>query len=250
MCLVIKNGILKKADFCSRPGETTAIVPEGVRVIGKQAFKGQKKLTKILLPKSLEVIEAYAFFYCQGLEEMRIPPRVHTIGDRGFSACTRLGAFYVPETVKNCGNEVLSRSSHLYHITVYRMDGSRFVFPVRSSYSSAQLQFLLTGNHSEDIPPGLLGVLLERMVLSGYDTSQKTTERLFELSVGMCIDNQDFHSMKELLSHSRITAHIPVQLYEKMLAYANEKQAFDLQLLLMETMRKYHITGNTDLFQL
>lgn len=250
MCLVIRNGILKKAELQNNPPETVVTVPEGVRVIGKQAFRNQKRLTKLILPDNLEVIEACAFYGCDHLKELHIPPRVHTIGDKAFSDCSRLGTFHVPDTLQNCGNDVLAKSSHLYRITVYKQDGREFTFPVRSSCSSSQLKFLLTGNDDEGVPRRLLRILLERMVLSGYDDSQETVEYLFALSVGLFIDDQEFRAMKEMLSDTRIAARIPVKLYEKMLTYANKHQAFDFQLLLMNAIRQYHTTGSTDSFRL
>ena len=62
---------------------TTAILPDGLEIIGKSAFKGCSALEKLVLPDSVRVIEEYAF---QGISItfVRIPKMVEIISSDVF----------------------------------------------------------------------------------------------------------------------------------------------------------------------
>ena len=54
-------------------GETTAVVPEGVKAIGeKGGFTSKPTWVSITLPRSLTRIEREAFYYCKNLESVVI----------------------------------------------------------------------------------------------------------------------------------------------------------------------------------
>lgn len=56
-------------------------IPDGVEVIGENAFEGCKSLTSITLPDSVRRIENQAFRGCSSLKEIEIPESVEHIGD-------------------------------------------------------------------------------------------------------------------------------------------------------------------------
>ena len=65
-------------------GRNTEItVPDGIRVIGKQAFAGLP-VTSVTLPESVVRIDDYAFCRCTELTHLHIPGGVRRIGYRAF----------------------------------------------------------------------------------------------------------------------------------------------------------------------
>ncbi|MCR4645092.1 MAG: leucine-rich repeat domain-containing protein [Oscillospiraceae bacterium] len=62
----------------------TLTIPEGVEVIGTQAFYDCINLREIHLPESLTTIEGSAFCGCKSLRKIYIPDNVRYIGDHAF----------------------------------------------------------------------------------------------------------------------------------------------------------------------
>ena len=55
------------------PEITELVIPDGVKVIGREAFAKCGKLTSLTIPDSVEVIGNEAFYYCTELTTVRIP---------------------------------------------------------------------------------------------------------------------------------------------------------------------------------
>ena len=66
------------------PEETALVIPEGIEVIARGAFRGCKNLTAVTFPESLEEIGANAFYGCSGIAEFNIPANVRSIGDEAL----------------------------------------------------------------------------------------------------------------------------------------------------------------------
>lgn len=81
-----------------KPGSAYT-VPEGIRVIGADAFSRNRQLEKVLLPSSLETIEDYAFYKMYSLAEMDIPEGVTRIDAYAFCQCDELRKVVIPSTV-------------------------------------------------------------------------------------------------------------------------------------------------------
>ncbi len=81
---VISDGAF---DGCTRLRNFEFI--DGLRVIGKKAFRGTDLVT-LILPDSLVEIGNSAFEDCEYLKEVRIPPKVKMISDRLFKGCYNL----------------------------------------------------------------------------------------------------------------------------------------------------------------
>ncbi|MBQ9951707.1 MAG: leucine-rich repeat protein [Clostridia bacterium] len=104
-------------------------VPEGINVIGANAFRGAASLKSVVLPDSLWTLGESAFAGCAGLtalpgltaaaltnisdgcfsgcsslKEIVIPGNILTIGSRAFAACTALKTAVVPATVGSIGS--------------------------------------------------------------------------------------------------------------------------------------------------
>lgn len=84
--------------------EEFVTVPEGIRVIGKGAFKACVSLKKISLPESLHTIMAEAFKGCRKLEDIEIPSKVSYIGDYAFHRCHSLKHISLPPSVEELGD--------------------------------------------------------------------------------------------------------------------------------------------------
>lgn len=111
-------------------GNATCIdIPEGIEVIGEEAFRGCDTVERVNFPKSLKVIadEAFeecsalkgilsfpenlitigyaAFLGCGELESVDFPEGLAEIGDAAFFECTSLqGDIRIPKTVVEVGN--------------------------------------------------------------------------------------------------------------------------------------------------
>lgn len=77
------NAVYEKASGNLILGCASTIIPEGVTVIGSNAFFGQTSLKTIKLPETLTNIEDHAFAYT-GLTTFTIPKNVNHIGDEAF----------------------------------------------------------------------------------------------------------------------------------------------------------------------
>ena len=68
---VIENGVLVQCNSDA----FSVTVPDGVKVIGPNAFKGKDKLQSVVLPNSVEVISQEAFADCKKLKLIVPDPR-------------------------------------------------------------------------------------------------------------------------------------------------------------------------------
>ena len=83
---VIKDGVLKKYSGT----ESEVIIPNGVTIIGFEAFKRCNSLEKVVIPDGVTKIRSNAFSECGGLTEVTIPKSVSTIGQLAFYHCKSL----------------------------------------------------------------------------------------------------------------------------------------------------------------
>ena len=79
----------------------TVVIPDTVKVIGKEAFEYCKELTKIEIPNSVEVIYAEAFTNCSSLSVITIPNNIKSIGQWAFAGCTSIENITIPSSVIN-----------------------------------------------------------------------------------------------------------------------------------------------------
>ena len=69
---------------------TEAIIPDGIKTIGANAFKGCSNLKSLTLPDTVKSIGPSAFKYCKGLESVTVPKNVTSLGTEAFAECTAL----------------------------------------------------------------------------------------------------------------------------------------------------------------
>lgn len=70
--------------------DTKYSIPDGVEVIGKNAFAGKGDVLEIEFPESLNSIEDSAFDECSGLKFINLPQGVTNIGRNAFYGCVSL----------------------------------------------------------------------------------------------------------------------------------------------------------------
>ena len=112
----IENGVLTKYS-----GESASVViPEGITVIGENAFYGCQSLTAVKLPATLKRIEHGAFMDTQ-IQAIDIPDSVEIIEFNTFNGCKELAHVRLPSELiaisgglftgcKNLGNIALPKS--------------------------------------------------------------------------------------------------------------------------------------------
>lgn len=93
------KGNIGDVSYFAPCGAKEIVLPETVKIIGKEAFKRNKNLYKITLPKGLEVIDDEAFCECENLKEIVIPDGVTCLGEASFANCGRLEKVVLPKTL-------------------------------------------------------------------------------------------------------------------------------------------------------
>lgn len=86
-------------------GSAAVMVPEGVRVIGAEAFAEHEEMESLILPDSVKVIGEGAFENCSNLVQVDLGMGVEEIKDRAFLGCGifEAGTFRIPASVKKIG---------------------------------------------------------------------------------------------------------------------------------------------------
>ena len=110
----IRDGMLiRKEDGClisgayARDGETSVVIPEGIRRIGDYAFFCRSNITGVTFPDSLTEIGNNAFSYCSGLSSLPFPNSLVSIGDYAFMSCRGLDGqtVVIPDSVTRVGDD-------------------------------------------------------------------------------------------------------------------------------------------------
>ena len=78
----IENNVLIRYQE-DRP-ETEVIIPDGVEIIGRQAFFWSKNLEVLTIPPSVRIIESDTFKFCRDLKEIRITEGIETVERYAF----------------------------------------------------------------------------------------------------------------------------------------------------------------------
>lgn len=90
-----ENGVLftkDKTSLLRAPRTLTEyVIPNTVTEIGKSAFEGCKKLSKVTIGENVTSIGSSAFYECTSLTSIKIPDSVRTIEGSAFYRCSNLG---------------------------------------------------------------------------------------------------------------------------------------------------------------
>jgi len=96
-----KDGVLMAGEallMVSNAWEGTFKVPDGIKIVSKDAFSGCTQITDVDLNR-VEYIGKQAFFRCLGLTHIEIPDSVTEIASFAFEACTGLTELIIPAGV-------------------------------------------------------------------------------------------------------------------------------------------------------
>ena len=120
-------------------GSGKAIIPDGVTVIGENAF-ASSDISDVVMPDSVTEIEQGAFQCCFELTTMRIGNGVRTIGKFCFSGCNGLTSVIVSPGVKKIDAYAFFNCSNLISVvipdSVTEIDGTAFDRSIATIYCS------------------------------------------------------------------------------------------------------------------
>ena len=103
---------------------TSYVVPDGVEVIGENAFQKCQNIERFTLPESLTTIEACAFSGCSMIS-IDLPSTVNSIGWMAFEECDKLETLIVPDAVTEIPMMMLSWCDNLTYL--YLPAGIKYV---------------------------------------------------------------------------------------------------------------------------
>ena len=139
---VIDGVLFEKATrtlICYPMGKSQSIyaIPQGIQVIGDDAFYSCKSLTSITIPDSVTTIGNSAFSGCDSLTEITIPDSVTAIGEGAFYSCDRLTSITIPDSVTTIGEKAFFRCGNLtatvgrdsYALQYCKENGIRCIYP-------------------------------------------------------------------------------------------------------------------------
>lgn len=108
------NAILSKDGKTLILGCRSTIIPEGVEVIGDNAFMGRYSKLFLRIPETVHTIGCGAFKYCNTLFELEIPQSVQLIDSEAFSHCLNLKTVLLKTSVDAISSNTFS---HCYNLT-------------------------------------------------------------------------------------------------------------------------------------
>ena len=103
--------------------EQTYTVPEGIEIIGREAFFYNANIVQVILPESLLVIENRAFSGCGNLASVNLPRRLRVIEEGAFNGNSSLAELTIPKSVTEIGSGRYAGSKN-FVTTTYYYDGS------------------------------------------------------------------------------------------------------------------------------
>ncbi len=112
---------------------TSIVLPDTVKIINRQSFKGYSNLTNIDL-KNVEQIDVAAFEE-SGLTKVTLPETLKIIGDYAFNKCTNLeGNIIIPNSVTTMGKYCFAECTK---ISTVKFSENCVTIPERAFYKSS-----------------------------------------------------------------------------------------------------------------
>ena len=97
------NAIIYTATDTLRVGCINTVIPNGIKIVGADAFYDCSGLESITLPNTLTAIGDYAFNNCTSLKQITFPDSLTKIGESAFRNCTGLKSLTIPAGVTKFG---------------------------------------------------------------------------------------------------------------------------------------------------
>lgn len=94
------------------------MIPDGVEVIGRDAFGGSKGLTRVIFPETVKHIGKNAFLDCRDLVKIEFPDTLCSIGEYAFRGCHHLTAVRIPANLQTLGAQVFAFCKNLCDVVL------------------------------------------------------------------------------------------------------------------------------------
>lgn len=111
-------------------------LPDGTRMIGKEAFACCKGLEEIYIPDSVVDIAEGAFEECENLTKVRMSPNVRLIADNAFKNCVALYEFIWDSDIKLIADQAFYNCRAL---TDFDFTGVELLYPNSFTYTGVTL---------------------------------------------------------------------------------------------------------------
>lgn len=111
------NAIIESATNTLIRGCKNTIIPNSVKIIGKNSFHNCRGLTTIKIPESVTQIGANAFFCCEDLNFITIPNSVTIIGTHAFYR-TKLTSIEIPNSVTTLEEDIFEECKKLRRVVI------------------------------------------------------------------------------------------------------------------------------------
>lgn len=151
--LIVGDGILLA--YRGQGGNVT--IPDSVKTIGAEVFKGKTNINSVQIPGSVSVIGEGAFEDCLHLNEITIGNGVQQIRDRAFAGCP-VQKIIVPASVEKIGLRAFDNAEIREGVVVFEGD----TLPARSYENAATKLYrdtyrgpVFTGTRTYVIPKGI-----------------------------------------------------------------------------------------------
>lgn len=124
--------IIERNAFENMSGLVEIVIPESVCSIGDGALCCCENLQKVTLPSSIKHIPDNLLESCGSLKEIFLPKGVKSLGESCFAACVSLRKVVLPEGLEEIGSNVFSLCTGLEEVvipaTVKRINSFAFYF--------------------------------------------------------------------------------------------------------------------------
>ena len=110
----IDNVLYNQKELILYPGGKTDpafTVPDGIIVVGKDAFSFNESLISVVLPESVAVINEGAFIHCENLSSVTLPEHLLVIREDAFSDCRSLTSLSLPGSLVKIDDKAFGYSS-------------------------------------------------------------------------------------------------------------------------------------------
>lgn len=104
--------------ICFPSANDVVIIPDSVTSIGKSAFSGAKKLTRVVIPSGVTQIDDDVFHDCVKLTEIVLPTDLTSIGKMAFAGCVSLEKIVLPEGLTKIGSDAFNSCRKLSNIVI------------------------------------------------------------------------------------------------------------------------------------
>ncbi len=109
---------IAKNAFRNNKKLTKVTIGSNIIAIGDNAFRGCTNLKTVVIGKNVRTIGKNVFYGCKRLKTVKMGKSVVTIGDKAFYKCTSLTTITIPSKVKKIGKSAFEGCKKLKKITI------------------------------------------------------------------------------------------------------------------------------------